>query len=171
MNWEAMGAVGEVVGALAVVLTLAYLARQIRQSNRQDLLSAFRHNFDSTNQFLASTFDSPELAELVVRGRGSYEALSPAERIRFDHFHFVVLNIVESNLFQVRQTADGVERSYADWARENMKVVVAGYFAFPGTRTLWAHLEPYYDPSVRRFVAETLEATPVLDAGGQTDGE
>ncbi|MEH6593310.1 MAG: hypothetical protein V7746_23775, partial [Halioglobus sp.] len=30
MNWEAVGAFGEVVGALAVVVTLVYLARQIR---------------------------------------------------------------------------------------------------------------------------------------------
>ena len=33
MNWEAMGAIGEVVGAIAVVLTLAYLAIQVRQNS------------------------------------------------------------------------------------------------------------------------------------------
>ena len=36
MNWDAIGAVSEIIGALAVVITLAYLAVQIRQSN--DLL-------------------------------------------------------------------------------------------------------------------------------------
>ena len=30
MNWDAIGAVGEIVGASAVVLSLAYLAVQIR---------------------------------------------------------------------------------------------------------------------------------------------
>ena len=34
MNWEAIGAVGEVVGAIAVVSTLIYLAVQIRHNNR-----------------------------------------------------------------------------------------------------------------------------------------
>jgi len=34
MNWEALGAIGEIVGAVAVVLTLGYLALQIRQSRR-----------------------------------------------------------------------------------------------------------------------------------------
>ena len=33
MNWDAIGAIGEIVGALAVVSTLAYLAVQIRQSS------------------------------------------------------------------------------------------------------------------------------------------
>ncbi len=33
MNWEAIGAVGEIVGALAVVLSLIYLAIQVRQNS------------------------------------------------------------------------------------------------------------------------------------------
>jgi hypothetical protein len=32
INWEAVGAIGEIVGAVAVVLTLGYLAVQIRQN-------------------------------------------------------------------------------------------------------------------------------------------
>ena len=34
MNWEAIGAIGEIVGALAVVLTLAYLALQVTTAKR-----------------------------------------------------------------------------------------------------------------------------------------
>lgn len=34
MNWEAIGAIGEVVGALAVIATLLYLAIQIRQNTK-----------------------------------------------------------------------------------------------------------------------------------------
>ena len=34
MNWEAIGAVGEVLGALGVIATLSYLAVQIRQNTR-----------------------------------------------------------------------------------------------------------------------------------------
>lgn len=32
MNWDAIGAIGEIIGALAVFLTLIYLATQIRQN-------------------------------------------------------------------------------------------------------------------------------------------
>ena len=39
MNWEALGAIGEIVGAVALVVTLGYLALQIRQ-NTQVLRSA-----------------------------------------------------------------------------------------------------------------------------------
>ena len=35
MNWDAIGAIGEVLGALVVVVTLVYLAVQIRQNTAQ----------------------------------------------------------------------------------------------------------------------------------------
>lgn len=41
MNWDAVGAVGEVLGAVAVFVTLAYLALQIRQT-RADLRRSVR---------------------------------------------------------------------------------------------------------------------------------
>ena len=34
MNWDAIGAIGEIIGALAVIITLFYLARQVRQNTR-----------------------------------------------------------------------------------------------------------------------------------------
>jgi hypothetical protein len=34
VNWDAIGAVAEVIGALAVLITLIYLALQIRQNTR-----------------------------------------------------------------------------------------------------------------------------------------
>ena len=40
MNWEAIGAGGEIVGALAVFLTLAYLSIQIRQNTKAVRASA-----------------------------------------------------------------------------------------------------------------------------------
>lgn len=50
MNWEAIGAIGEVIGAIAVVTTLIYLSVQLRQNTntvqasiRQDVLSEDRN--------------------------------------------------------------------------------------------------------------------------------
>lgn len=34
MNWEAAGALGEIVGAVAVVATLVFLAIQLRQNTQ-----------------------------------------------------------------------------------------------------------------------------------------
>ncbi len=42
MNWEAAGAVGELIGAFAVVAMLIYLAIQIRENTRASKSEAFR---------------------------------------------------------------------------------------------------------------------------------
>ena len=34
MNWEALGAIGELIGALAVVITLGFLIAQLRLNTR-----------------------------------------------------------------------------------------------------------------------------------------
>ena len=39
MNWEIAGAIGEIVGAMAVVLSLVYLAAQIRVQTRESKLA------------------------------------------------------------------------------------------------------------------------------------
>ena len=35
MNWDAVGAIGEIIGAVAVLATLYYLAAQIKMQNRE----------------------------------------------------------------------------------------------------------------------------------------
>ena len=42
MNWEAIAAIGEVVGATAVVVSLVYLATQVLVSNRLARAEAWR---------------------------------------------------------------------------------------------------------------------------------
>jgi hypothetical protein len=47
MDWNAIGAIGEIIGALAVFLTLVYLALQIRQNTKA--IQASAHS-SSTNK-------------------------------------------------------------------------------------------------------------------------
>ena len=48
MNWEAIGAVGEVFGALGVIATLGYLAVQIRQNTKTVRTSTYQAVLDSS---------------------------------------------------------------------------------------------------------------------------
>ena len=57
MNWEAIGAMGEILGAAAVVLTLFYLARQLRDQNRASEIDAYEgimNEFNEMNRMIAS---------------------------------------------------------------------------------------------------------------------
>jgi len=50
MNWDAIGAIAELAGALAVIATLAYLAVQLRQNSALLKSSIATASRESTNQ-------------------------------------------------------------------------------------------------------------------------
>jgi Zn-dependent membrane protease YugP len=53
MNWDAIGAIGEIIGAVAVVFSLIYLATQIRISNRASRQAAEQNLLDNQRTWLA----------------------------------------------------------------------------------------------------------------------
>ena len=63
MNWDAIGAIGEVVGALAVVLSLIYLATQIRAGTRA-ARSQNIHTQTEQMQRIWQLQTSPEMAQI-----------------------------------------------------------------------------------------------------------
>ena len=57
MNWEAIGASGEVLGSVLVIATLVYLSIQIRQTNNTALYNAQKDllaGFDEINKIIAT---------------------------------------------------------------------------------------------------------------------
>jgi len=68
MNWDALGAIGELVGAIAVVVTLLYVGRQIHQANTQSQASA-RYSFIEAYGHMNTTITgSKEVASVFRRG-------------------------------------------------------------------------------------------------------
>ncbi len=83
MNWEAIGAVGEVGGAIAVVATLLYLALQVRYLKSQNTAVTLTMLTASFNSFSTQIADSESLSDIVTRGRASYSSLNEDEKLRF----------------------------------------------------------------------------------------
>ncbi len=67
MNWDAIGAIGSILGALAVLATLVYLSVQVAQTQRIAKLQASQNLNDMFNQSFALVAMSPELARQVHR--------------------------------------------------------------------------------------------------------
>lgn len=84
MNWDAIGAVGEVLGAVAVVGTLGYLALQIRQNTERERLSQEFVSNQYFNELRVLVASDPELAEIEMKGVSDLSWLTDLERRRFD---------------------------------------------------------------------------------------
>ena len=68
MNWDAIGAIGEILGALAVVLTLAYLAAQIRHARLGAADASRQGRAIGVREILVATAADPELSRLWCKG-------------------------------------------------------------------------------------------------------
>ncbi|MEZ5491521.1 MAG: hypothetical protein R3F50_14560 [Gammaproteobacteria bacterium] len=82
MNWEALGAIAEIVGVIGVLISLFYLALQIRQNTHQlsaslepHRLSAFERIIESGNPIRELFILNPEIVELYDTGNRAYGAM------------------------------------------------------------------------------------------------
>ena len=53
MNWEMLGALGEIFGAVGVIATLGYLARQVRGGTYASRQAAQQDVWEQNTQFLS----------------------------------------------------------------------------------------------------------------------
>lgn len=83
MNWEAIGAIGEVVGGAVVVISLLYVARQIRQSTEQARMAAGQA-VDTSNMQAWDPIYIPENSRIWTRGHSEPDALDDHERQMFE---------------------------------------------------------------------------------------
>jgi hypothetical protein len=85
VNWEAIGAIGEVGGAIAVVVTLVYLALQIRHSTQATRIAAYHQAQEQLWSVGAAVSTDPELANILARTfSGGIDDLSMPDRLRLE---------------------------------------------------------------------------------------
>ncbi len=100
MNWEAIGAIGEILGAIAVLVTLVYLAAQIRQNSRFVRAATYHSTSRARNEFNFAVATTPELSALLVRARDDSTSFDAEERQRFNSLMWGFWNLFEDSFFQ-----------------------------------------------------------------------
>lgn len=144
MNWEAIGAIGEILGALVVFLTLLYLARQIRESNRAARLQSSRDVaalFNEQHSLVAST---ASLAE-AVRKLNDHEELEGSEYIQIRSALQMQFN-AWSNYHQQALMLGQTER--INGIRNSLKAAMQG----PRMWEFWEYHRPFVGPDFRDFM-------------------
>ena len=102
MNWDAIGAIGEIVGASAVVCSLIYLAVQIRNQNKESQAAAVHEIIEGYRSSVAQLLES-EMAEIWILGIDDYHQLSRTQKLRFDIYLMTTLRSFEDAYFQWKQ--------------------------------------------------------------------
>lgn len=85
-NWEAIGAVGELLGSLLVLVTLIYLAIQTRSINRQAKAEARYAFVEAVAEINMNIAQSSSNSSVWRRGLSSVDSLSEDEQMQFFMF-------------------------------------------------------------------------------------
>ena len=108
MNWDAIGAIGEIIGAAAVVITLFYLARQINDGSRQIKAASKVDLVVLYNDAFLPIYNSRENMQIWVRGLAKPDELDETEREIFFLFMRRLLNPFDTAVALFREgTLDG----------------------------------------------------------------
>ncbi len=95
MNWDAIGAIGEILGAVAVVITLFYLSRQIGQNTRSERASSRQALIDTFYDHAWKLGSDAELNTIIRTGLSDFDALSDENKFRFNN----LISRFEGNLY------------------------------------------------------------------------
>jgi hypothetical protein len=154
---EALGNLGDFVGGLAVIVTLAYLAVQVRQNTRQlertaaiSKAAAYQNLTTLIVEGNARISTNREFAELRMRGRQALSNLDEVDQNRFLVSMSSVFRIME-NLHQQNAASLLSDDEYSSWQH-----MLRMHLSYPGAREAWRQIAPAFSPGFRDVVEGIL---------------
>ena len=112
MNWEAFGAIGEFLGAVAVVGSLVYLAIQIGQARQMFATGAQQQIGDAFQQLLRDIWSNPEVHSIWHIATTKPDDLTDTERERFGMLLYSMF-VEFSNVLEVSKIDPKILEHYA----------------------------------------------------------
>lgn len=141
MSIEELGVASDVIGAVAVILTLGFLAFQIdrarKEISRENAREMVRHN----NEILLRLSDDQALLNVHIRGQKDFASLTEAERMQWGTWLFTWITQTEQGYIDLKQkdlsglALDGYVEGLALTLRSN------------GGKAIWPRLKDWFDPA------------------------
>ncbi len=153
MNWDAVGAIAELAGAIAVFASLAYLAVQIRQNTKSSREATYQAIVGDLQQFRLAIAQDPDISRLYRQGLKDLDALSEEDQWRFGALMQTLYSVFESQ-YRARNH-EIFSQVLADMAW------IAGR---PGARQWWGKAKRVFDPEFVRFVDASIDDAPQPDS-------
>ena len=149
MNWEAAGAIGEILGAIAVVATLIYLSRQVsatkialRRQQSQEITSLFN---ESHNLIAGSTALSNAMAKLEAGSE-----LTGGEAYQIRHMFLAVMNAFDNFYIQSREKDALMDIS-------EVEQMIIDYLNEPWIGDLWNENSMFFSDGFRAYVNSIMQ--------------
>ncbi len=157
MNWEAIGAVGEIVGAIAVIATLIYLAIQVKDSVRASRSAAVTDATTAMQAFYHELGSNPQVSGLFLTGMTDPNSLS-------DEAQFQFLMLVHSGFLGFQRSFFLTQEGTLDVElRDSIGTAVRATNQLPGMHMYWRQRKSYFQPEFVRWIEDLLAREALTD--------
>lgn len=138
MNWEAVAAVAEVVGVVLVIVSLVYLAVQVRQGNQMALAESERELLENWANAVAGVSKDDRTTDIFMRGLEDFDALTNLEKTRFS---VIMQRLINTYISALRMD----QKSLIDSKEVNIFAdICLSLLLTPGGRQWWQVMGPYF---------------------------
>ena len=146
MNWDAISAISQLVGSIAVVLSVLYLALQVHQSTRVAKLATQDAAATALRDVTKPLMENADLERIWRVGLEDIGALSVEERARFFHAAYQFLKAFETiHSHYVYGLMD--KQLFEGW-----RGLLRHYIAAPGMAHYWKLRPDVFSERFRNFV-------------------
>lgn len=148
MSWDAIAAVGELLGAGGVIASLVYLASQVRSSGYQARQAAIQSVVNKMND-VWNTMAAANTADLWTRGsKGLANLDGESEGVQFSA---LMLSIFRPYEELYHYWTDG---QVDDWTWESISSVCRALMGTPGFEDWWERRQEWFSADFRKHIAE-----------------
>lgn len=151
MNWEAASAISEIIGALAVVLSVIYLSFQIKKQTEESRLAATRELSALTLGVMDTLLANPELIPRYGKAVQMYEDLPNEERLWAAMLFQRMFRVMEQQLMHSKNSH--VEKVYF----ESVEKTILEMLSFPGVQQWWENSNYMFSEMLKDYVKPQLE--------------
>jgi hypothetical protein len=151
VNWDAIGAVAELIGAAGVVASLAYLAVQIRSNTRSAQAATYQGLAQGVLDGNRDVFANPETASFLERALSTDEPFDPVAQRRWLAYCSAQFRHYD-NVFHQHQMGslrDSEFRSLISVARFNLRSA--------RLRQSWRDMRGMFDDPYRSYMDELAD--------------
>lgn len=158
MNIETLGSIGDFISGVGVIVTLIYLAMQIRQNTMATKADSYQAVVTSTAEWSREISLNEEMCDILNRGAVDYASLNGVERTRFNLAMSSYFRNME-NLHQKFITGAVDASLWTGWANRTHAFINS-----PGTRAWWELNASAFSADFGAFIAAPAEHTELPEA-------
>src|ERR1700682_1311366 len=147
-NWEAVSAISQMIGSIAVGFSVLYLALQVHRSTRIAKVAAQDAASTSLREVTRPFAENADLARLWRRGLEDLQSMPAEEQARFFHSAYQFLKAFETIHFHhIHGLMD--EQIWQGWCG-----LLQHYIASPGMEHYWKLRQDLFSARFRQFIHE-----------------